>query len=275
MDIHLKDRIALVTGGSGAIGQQICLYLNRAGATVICACVPGDLAAAEALQTRARANGIDVELVAFDASDFESTGAAIQAIEARHGRIDILVNCAGITRDAPLRKMTLEQWQQVLSVNLDSVFNSSRHVVDGMTQRGWGRIVNISSVNGQKGQFGQTNYSASKAGVHGFTMALALEVARKGVTVNTVAPGYIDSPMINAVPPADPRQDSRRYPRRALRHGPRHRGGGDFPVFAPGLVHHRGAGTGQRRHVYQRLIAAHPLRGSDIGGRNILCKDYY
>lgn len=202
MEIKLKDRVALITGASGAIGRQICLYLNRAGAKVIGACVPSDVTAAQELQALGATAGVNVEMAAFDASDFDSTRDAIQGIEARYGQIDILINCAGITRDAPLRKMTADQWQQVMSVNLNSVFNSSRHVVEGMTARGWGRIVNISSVNGQKGQFGQTNYSASKAGVHGFTMALAQEVARKGVTVNTIAPGYIDSPMINAVPVA-------------------------------------------------------------------------
>lgn len=200
MEISLKNRVALITGASGAIGRQISLYLNRAGATVIGNCVPGDVAMAEELLERAREHDIRIELAAFDVSDFDTARDAIADIEKRHGHIDILINCAGITRDAPLRRMTSEQWQQVMSVNLDSVFNSTRQVIDGMTQRGWGRIVNISSVNGQKGQFGQTNYSASKAGVHGFTMALAQEVARKGVTVNTIAPGYIDSPMINAVP---------------------------------------------------------------------------
>lgn len=200
MDIKLKGRTALVTGASGAIGRQICLYLNRAGAKVIGGTVPSDVAEAEKLLARAREHGVNIDMVAFNVANFDSTRDTIQAIEAQHGAIDILVNCAGITRDAPLRKMTAEQWQQVMAVNLDSVFNSSRHVVEGMCARGWGRIVNISSVNGQKGQFGQTNYSASKAGVHGFTMALAQEVARKGVTVNTIAPGYIDSPMIHAVP---------------------------------------------------------------------------
>ncbi|MGQ0619748.1 MAG: beta-ketoacyl-ACP reductase [Panacagrimonas sp.] len=202
MEITLKGKVALITGGNGAIGRQICLYLNRAGAKVIGAGLPSDVATAEEQLARGRAHGIDIDMTVFDVSDFQSTRDAIQGIEARYGHIDILINCAGITRDAPLRKMTADQWQQVMSVNLDSVFNSSRHVIDGMTSRGWGRIVNISSVNGQKGQFGQTNYSASKAGVHGFTMALALEVARKGVTVNTIAPGYIDSPMIHAVPQA-------------------------------------------------------------------------
>ena len=196
------SRTALVTGGTGAIGAAISRQLAQAGHRVIAVCLPADRSQAEAVQAGWQAEGLDIALASFDASDFDDTAASILRLEARFDAIDILVNCAGITRDAPLRRMTPEQWQAVLRVNLDSVFNTSRQVADGMAQRGWGRIVNISSVNGQRGQFGQTNYSASKAGVHGFTMALALEVARKGVTVNTVAPGYIDSPMISAVPDA-------------------------------------------------------------------------
>ena len=202
MDFRLDGRTALVTGGTGAIGRRISAQLARAGAKVVAVCLPSDLAAAEVLQKSLRDDGVDVALAAFDVANFDETATAIATLEGQHGVLDILVNCAGITRDAPLRRMTAEQWQQVLRVNLDSVFNTSRQLAEGMCQRGWGRIVNISSVNGQKGQFGQTNYSASKAGVHGFTMALAYEVARKGVTVNTVAPGYVDSPLINAVPEA-------------------------------------------------------------------------
>lgn len=200
MDIHLKNRVALVTGGSGAIGSYICAYLFRAGARVAGSCAAPDTPSAKALQATCRKEGVDVELVSFDVSDPEACANAVSKIEAEIGPIDILVNCAGITRDAPLRKMRVDQWRDVMRVDLDSVFNTSRPVIEGMVTRGWGRIVNISSINGQKGQFGQTNYSAAKAGVHGFTMALAQEVARKGVTVNTVSPGYIDSPMIRAVP---------------------------------------------------------------------------
>ncbi|AXQ30296.1 acetoacetyl-CoA reductase [Solimonas sp. K1W22B-7] len=196
MRIDLAGRVALVTGGTGAIGSRICAELAQAGARVVANCAESDLDAARQQQRRWQAEGLEIALEPFDVAGFEACAAAI----GRIGRIDILVNCAGITRDAPLRRMQPQQWQDVLRVNLDSVFNTSRHVVEGMSERGWGRIVNISSVNGQKGQFGQTNYSASKAGVHGFTMALAAETARKGVTVNTVSPGYIDSPMIRAVP---------------------------------------------------------------------------
>lgn len=200
MEIKLDGRVALVTGASGALGRQICLYLNRAGATVVGACVESDLPVARELLSEAAGHGIHFDLEPFDVSSFASAKTAVDEVIQRHGHIDILVNCAGITRDAPLRRMTEDQWQAVIHVDLDSAFNCSRHVIDGMIERGWGRIVNIASVNGQRGQFGQTNYSAAKAGVHGFTMALAQEVARKGVTVNTVAPGYVDSPMVMAVP---------------------------------------------------------------------------
>lgn len=202
MDVRLEGRTALVTGGTGTIGRQICAWLHRAGARVIANCAETDAVAATQLQAQWREAGIDFELEPFDVADFDSTAAVIGRIESGGSGIDILVNCAGITRDAPLRRMAPEQWSEVMKVNLDSVFNTSRQVVEGMCSRGWGRVVNIASVNGQKGQFGQTNYSASKAGVHGFSMALAAELARRGVTVNTVSPGYVDSPMIRAVPEA-------------------------------------------------------------------------
>lgn len=202
MNIDLDSRLALVTGGSGALGSAICTELALAGARVIVNCTATDLPAAQALCAELTARGLHVQAQAFDVADAEACAATLAALQAALGSIDILVNCAGITRDAPLRKMSALQWQQVLRVNLDSVFNVTQPLIDGMSARGWGRIINISSVNGQKGQFGQTNYSAAKAGVHGFTMALAQEVARKGVTVNTVSPGYIDSPMIRSVPDA-------------------------------------------------------------------------
>lgn len=200
MQIKLDGRVALVTGASGTIGRQICTYLGRAGAEIAGSCLPSDMPVAETMLAEAKTQGIHIDMVPFDVSSPEKAAAAIRGIEAKHGHIDILVNCAGITRDAPLRRMTAEQWQAVINVNLNSVFNCSKPVIDGMAERGWGRIVSIASVNGQRGQYGQVNYSASKAGIHGFTMALAQEMARKGVTVNTVAPGYIDSPMVNAVP---------------------------------------------------------------------------
>jgi acetoacetyl-CoA reductase len=202
MNLRLDGRLALVTGGTGAIGSAISTRLARMGARVIAVCLPAEQAAAEMLHADWQAQGLTVDIAAFDVADPDTTEAGLRAVADLHGDIDILINCAGITRDAPLKRMTVQQWQQVLRVNLDSMFNTSRVLAEPMAARGWGRIVNISSVNGQKGQFGQTNYAAAKAGVHGFTMALALEVARKGVTVNTVAPGYIDSPMIRAVPEA-------------------------------------------------------------------------
>ncbi|MDP3293124.1 MAG: acetoacetyl-CoA reductase [Nevskia sp.] len=202
MKLDLSTRTALVTGGTGAIGSAVSAALAAAGTKVIAVCLPSDQAAAETLLPAWREQGLAITITAFDVSNAEDTAAALNVLTAQGVAIDIVVNCAGITRDAPLRKMSAQQWQQVLRVNLDSLFNVTQPLIEAMCQRGWGRVVNISSVNGQKGQFGQTNYSASKAGVHGFTMALAQEVARKGVTVNTVAPGYIDSPMIDAVPEA-------------------------------------------------------------------------
>jgi acetoacetyl-CoA reductase len=137
---------------------------------------------------------------AVDVADYESCRKAVATIQAEVGPIDVLVNNAGITRDTTFRKMEKDAWDQVLRTNLDSVFNMTKPVIEGMAERGWGRIINVSSVNGQKGAFGQTNYSAAKAGMHGFTKALALEYARKGVTVNTISPGYIGTKMVLAIP---------------------------------------------------------------------------
>lgn len=194
----MSARIALVTGGTGGIGRETCRQLARAGLRVVAGDLPADATRlAEFQQAMA---GLDVAFQPIDVADPASCDAAIAAIARSHGPVDVLVNAAGITRDATLRKMSQEQWDAVLSVNLDSVFNLCRRVVDGMCERGFGRIVNISSVNGQTGQFGQTNYAAAKAGMHGFTMALAREVARKGVTVNSVSPGYIRTAMTEAMP---------------------------------------------------------------------------
>ena len=148
----------------------------------------------------AAVDGHDIHFEAVDVSDFEACGALVRKIEGEHGSLDILVNAAGITRDTTLRKMDRVQWDAVMNVNLDSVFHMCRHAVEGMMDRSFGRIVNISSVNGQTGQFGQTNYSAAKAGMHGFSMALAREVARKGVTVNSVSPGYCETALVMAMP---------------------------------------------------------------------------
>ena len=193
-------RVAVVTGGIGGLGTEICRQVANAGRTVIAV----DLAARAERITAFRAEVADlgacISFEAADVSNFESCAQLIARIEQQHGSVDILVNAAGVTRDASLRKMSPQQWHELMQVNLDGVFNMCRNVIEGMTTRGFGRIVNISSVNGQTGQFGQTNYSAAKAGVHGFSMALARETARKGITVNTVSPGYCDTPMVAAVP---------------------------------------------------------------------------
>jgi acetoacetyl-CoA reductase len=193
----MKQRIAVVTGGIGGLGTAICRSLAAAGARVVAVDLGGgDARLARFLDATA---GLDVRFEAADVGDPDACAAMIARVEAELGAVDILVNAAGITRDARLTKMERTQWDEVLRVNLDSVFNLCRLVVDGMAERGFGRIVNISSVNAQTGQFGQTNYAAAKAGMHGFTMALAREVARKGVTVNSVSPGYIDTEMTRAV----------------------------------------------------------------------------
>jgi len=149
--------------------------------------------------TAAGLNGTHSALAHGDVSDFEAMGEMVKKIEAEHGPVSVLVNCAGITRDSTFRKMTPEQWRSVLSTNLDSVFNVTRHVIEGMVERGWGRVINISSVNAVRGQFGQTNYAAAKAGILGFTKSLAQEVVRKGVTVNSVSPGYVQTDMVMAI----------------------------------------------------------------------------
>ena len=194
----MNTRVAVVTGGIGGLGTEICKTLARAGRTVVAA----DLGARveRIAEFQSDTAGFDIRFEALDAGDFESCAALVRKIETDLGTLDILVNAAGITRDGTLRKMDKVQWDSVMSVNLDSVFNMCRHTVDGMMARGFGRIVNISSVNGQTGQFGQTNYSAAKAGMHGFTMALAREVARKGVTVNSVSPGYCETALVMAIP---------------------------------------------------------------------------
>ncbi|ULU27878.1 acetoacetyl-CoA reductase [Dyella terrae] len=193
-------RVALVTGGIGGLGTEICRQLAQSGRQVIAV----DLGAREERLAAFRHETADldgaVKFEAADVSQFDSCAELIGRIEQEHGSVDILVNAAGITRDTSLRKMTPQQWHELMRVNLDGVFNMCRNVVEGMSTRGFGRIVNLSSVNGQTGQFGQTNYSAAKAGVHGFGMALARETARKGITVNTVSPGYCDTALVAAVP---------------------------------------------------------------------------
>ena len=188
------SRTALVTGGTRGIGAAISIGLKEAGYTVA-ASYAGNDEAANAFKA-----DTGIEVYKFDVGDFQSCQDAIAKIEGEVGPIDVLVNNAGITRDAMLHKMTIDQWRDVMSTNMDSLFNTTKNVIDGMRERGFGRIINISSINGQKGQMGQTNYSAAKAGLVGFTKALAQEGARKGITANAVAPGYIATEMVKAIP---------------------------------------------------------------------------
>jgi acetoacetyl-CoA reductase len=194
-----KKRVALVTGGMGGLGEAICIKLAALGHTVATTHSPGNSKAQQWVAAM-KARGYSFHAYACDVSDWDSSVACMQKISAELGPVDVLVNNAGITRDMTFKKMDRVNWDAVLHTNLDSVFNVSKQVCDGMVDRGWGRIINISSVNGQKGAFGQTNYSAAKAGMHGFTKALSLEVARKGVTVNTISPGYIGTQMVMAIP---------------------------------------------------------------------------
>jgi acetoacetyl-CoA reductase len=198
--IEMTGRVAVVTGGVGELGRAITERLLADG----CRVGALDINAADerSAQWMKTLNGTAerVLLLPGDVGDFDSCASSIETIEEQFGPVDILINCAGITRDGTLRNMSKEHWDAVLSVNLDSVFHTSRQVIDGMIARGFGRIVNIASVNGVKGQFGQTNYSSAKAGMHGFTMALAQEVARKGITVNSVSPGYMNTAMVRQVP---------------------------------------------------------------------------
>lgn len=195
----MSKRIAVVTGGIGGLGTEMCKYLARSGRKVIAADLAKRAERVEAFRKEVAEFNGDIEFEPLNVADFEDCGALVRRVEEKFGPISILVNAAGITRDTSLRKMTPEQWMEVLKVNLDGVFNMCRNVVDGMSSRGFGRIVNISSVNGQTGQFGQTNYSAAKAGMHGFAMALAREVASKGITVNSVSPGYCKTNLVMAV----------------------------------------------------------------------------
>ena len=187
-------RVAFVTGGTRGIGKAICERLKNDGMLVAAGYSGNDEAA------KATADELGVMVIKGNVGVFEDCERAAKAVEAELGPIEVLVNNAGITRDGFFHKMTKEQWSEVIRVNMDSLFNMTRQVIEGMRERNWGRIINISSINGQKGQAGQTNYSAAKAGLIGFTKALALENAKKGITVNAIAPGYIDTEMVQAVP---------------------------------------------------------------------------
>jgi acetoacetyl-CoA reductase len=192
-------RVALVTGGMGGLGETISTRLADAGYKVAVTYSPGNTKH-EQWVSDMKSNGYDMLAVACDVADIDSAAKAVAEVTQKLGPVDVLINNAGITRDSTFKKMDKTNWDAVLRTNLDSVFNMTKQVADGMVERGWGRIINVSSVNGSKGAFGQTNYSAAKAGVHGFTKALALEVARKNVTVNTISPGYIGTKMVTAIP---------------------------------------------------------------------------
>jgi acetoacetyl-CoA reductase len=193
------QRVALVTGGMGGLGEAICRKMHNVGYKVVTTHSPANDRAASWLQEQEN-EGFKFSAYMVDVADYASCEAGVMRIVTDTGRIDVLVNNAGITRDATLKKMTQEDWRAVIGTNLDSAFNMTKLVLHGMLESQWGRIINISSVNGQKGAFGQTNYAAAKAGVHGFTKALAQEVAPKGITVNTVSPGYLRTKMVMKVP---------------------------------------------------------------------------
>ena len=194
-----QQKIAVVTGGMGGLGESISTKMADAGYKVVVTYSPSNTkwkGWIDEMKTR----GYSFGAYPVDVANYEDSAAKVEQIQKEIGAIDILVNNAGITRDMTFKKMTKTDWDAVMHTNLDSCFNMTKQVMDGMVERTWGRVINVSSVNGQKGAFGQTNYSAAKAGIHGFTKALALEVAKKGVTINTISPGYIGTKMVTAIP---------------------------------------------------------------------------
>jgi len=196
---QVKQGIAVVTGGTGGIGTEICKRLATDGNRIIATCIETEQDKSLLWKKELGKNGYEVDIQVCDVADFESCRNFAEKIENKYGRVDVLVNAAGITRDGVLQKMDPEKWHAVIDTNLDSVFNVTRNFINGMIKNGYGRIINISSVNGQKGQFGQTNYSTAKAGMIGFSRALALELADKGITVNCVCPGYVHTSMVAAL----------------------------------------------------------------------------
>ncbi len=192
----MSKSVALVTGGLGGIGTEISKELAANGFTVVATTFNKEIEKADEWLVAQKEAGFDFSVEEADVTDFDACGEMVKRVEESVGPINVLVNCAGITRDGFLKNMGKDNWDAVLSTNLDGVFNMTKNVLEFMLSRQAGRIINISSVNGQRGQFGQTNYSAAKAGMHGFTMALAQEVARKGITVNSVSPGYVATPMV-------------------------------------------------------------------------------
>lgn len=192
-------RVALVTGGTGSLGESICIKLCEQGFRVVATYQPGSAKVSEWLQ-RLNGAGHPVRAYACDVTDFDAAQACVESVVREVGPVDVLVNNVSFARDTTFKKMTKDDWDAVIRPNLDGVFNMTKQVMDSMLERKWGRVVNVSSVNGQKGAFGQTNYAAAKAGVHGFSKALALETAKQGVTVNTVSPGYIETDAISTIP---------------------------------------------------------------------------
>lgn len=195
----MAKRLALITGGMGGLGETISTKMSDAGYRVAVTYSPTNKSAND-WRAAMKLRGYDFHTFACDVADFDSSKVCVENVVTDLGLVDILINNAGITRDMTFRKMNKSDWDAVLRTNLDSVFNMTKQVCDAMVDRGWGRIINVSSVNGSKGAFGQTNYAAAKAGMHGFTKSLALEVAKKGVTVNTISPGYIGTKMVTAIP---------------------------------------------------------------------------
>lgn len=191
-------RVALVTGGMGGLGEAVCIKLAALGFKVVTTYSPGNAKVQDWLKTMNNM-GYGFKAYPCDVTDFDSAKACVDAVTAEVGPVDVLVNNAGITRDMTFKRMNKADWDAVIHTNLDSVFNMTKQVMDGMVERKWGRVINVASVNGQKGAFGQTNYSAAKAGVIGFTKALAAELSTKGVTVNAIAPGYIGTDMVLAI----------------------------------------------------------------------------
>ena len=196
----MSGKVALITGGVGGIGTAICQRLAKDGFRIVATYIAMEADGIPAWTDAQKALGMDVTTVELDVTDFAACEKTFAEVEGKVGPIEVLVNCAGITRDGTFKKMSLDNWKAVLSTNLDSVFNTTRQVINGMLERKSGRIINISSINGRKGQFGQANYATAKAGMHGFTMSLAQETARKGITVNTISPGYIGTSMVMAIP---------------------------------------------------------------------------
>ena len=194
-----QQKIAVVTGGMGGLGESISTKMADAGSKVVVTYSPSNTKWKGWIDEM-KGKGYAFGAYPVDVADFDDAAAKVAQIQKEIGAIDILVNNAGITRDMTFKKMTKADWDAVMHTNLDSCFNMTKQVMDGMVERNWGRVINVSSVNGQKGAFGQTNYSSAKAGIHGFTKALALEVARKGVTINTISPGYIGTKMVTAIP---------------------------------------------------------------------------